>query len=207
MAVAVERILLPGKVTRARGRKPQRRSGRALFARELLANPRAVGAACPSSRWLAKSMARLLPKGFGGRVVELGGGTGVVTAALLTRGLASGQLIVVERSRTLAAHLRHRFPQVQVIQGDAAYLADLLPAGAADVRAIVSSLPLRSLPAETVQRIMMQIEQVLAPGSLFIQYTYALRSLSMRLPARFRPTVSRVVWRNLPPARVDVYRA
>jgi phospholipid N-methyltransferase len=132
---------------------------------------------------------------------------GVVTAALLRRGVAGERLIVVERSRTLAAHLRRRFPQVQVIRGDAAHLADLLPADGVEVCAVVSSLPLRSLPQETVRRIMAQLERVLAPGALLIQYTYALRSVPSPLPARFRQTVSRIVWRNLPPARVDVYRA
>jgi phosphatidylethanolamine/phosphatidyl-N-methylethanolamine N-methyltransferase len=130
----------------------------------------------------------------------------VVTAALLRRGVAAEQLVVLERSRTLAAHLRRRFPQLQVIRGDAAFLSDLLPADGVKVCAVVSSLPLRSLPRETVRQIMLQLECILAPGALFIQYTYALRSACSQFPDRFRQTASKIVWRNLPPARVDVYR-
>ena len=44
-----------------------------------------------------------------GLVVELGGGTGVITAALLARGVAPERLVVVEQSPALAAHLRQRF--------------------------------------------------------------------------------------------------
>jgi phosphatidylethanolamine/phosphatidyl-N-methylethanolamine N-methyltransferase len=207
LAAAVEDLLLPRHSPWDHGRKRRRRSGHALFTRELLSNPRAIGAACPSSRWLAKSLARRVPRGLGGRVIELGGGTGVVTAALLRRGFSAGQLVVVERSRTLAAHLRRRFPQVHVIQGDAADLSNILPADDVDVCAVVSSLPLRSLPAVTVQRIMSQLEQVLPSGSIFVQYTYALRAGTLQLPPRFQRMASRIVWRNFPPARVDVYRA
>lgn len=120
----------------------------ALFMREILIDPRAMGAALPSSRRLAYNVANHVSPGVEtGLVVELGAGTGVVTAALLERGVAPQRLIVVERAAALAEHLRRRFPHVAVVQGDARHLRRLLKPYASDVRAVVSSLPLRSLPA------------------------------------------------------------
>ncbi|RMD71061.1 MAG: methyltransferase domain-containing protein, partial [Gammaproteobacteria bacterium] len=113
----------------------------ALFLREMFANPRAVGAAWPSSRHLARAMARGLPRNLQGQVVELGAGTGAVTAALLGR-IEGSRLTVVERSPALVHHLQRRYPRLQVIQGDAAELADIL--GRRSVEVVVSSLPLRA---------------------------------------------------------------
>mgnify|MGYP000943509563 FL=1 len=114
----------------------------ALFTREIWANPRAMGAACPSTPSLASGMASWVPLDQEGWVVELGGGTGAVTTALLKHGVPPWKLVVVERSPTLASHLRQRFPQLRVIQGDAAQLTQLLGHDRTHgISSIVSSLP------------------------------------------------------------------
>src|SRR5215207_8736368 len=95
-----------------------------LFARELISQPAAVGAVWPSSSQLAKGMAACVPADGKGSIVELGGGTGAVTQALLERGIAPERLLVVERSPAFVQHLRARFPSVKVVEGDATKLAD-----------------------------------------------------------------------------------
>jgi len=178
----------------------------ALFTREIWANPRAMGAACPSAPSLATRMASHVPLDRDGLVVELGGGTGSVTAALLKRGVPPWKLVVVERSPTLAHHLRQRFPQLRIIQGDAAQLTHLLDDDRSrGVESIVSSLPLRSLHPATTRAIAEQFERLLPPGNLLVQYTYDLRGVSPRLLPHFRRRSSRIVWGNLPPARVEVF--
>ena len=177
-----------------------------MFGREILANPRAMGAICPSSPALAAHMAAQVPLNQQGPVVELGGGTGTVTAALLKRGVRAQELVVIERSAKLATHLCRRFPSLRVIQGDAAQLGDLLGSDAGRVRTVVSSLPLRSLPPETVRAIAGQLEAVLAPGARFIQFTYKHRALCSMLSERFTTVYSRIIWGNLPPARLDVFQ-
>ena len=47
-------------------------------------------------------------------------------AFCVSRGVLAKQLIVVEKSRALAAHLCHRFPKVRVVHGDAADMETLL---------------------------------------------------------------------------------
>jgi phospholipid N-methyltransferase len=116
-----------------------------LFAREIIQNPRAMGAACPSSRHLAQNMAKQVPILESGYVLELGGGTGTITQALLQH-IPANRLIVVERAPNLASYLQQRFPNSHVLEGDAAQVVKLLGDKAHQVQTIVSGLPFRSLP-------------------------------------------------------------
>jgi len=176
-----------------------------MFGREILDSPRSMGAICPSSPKLARRMASLVdPRA--GIVVELGGGTGAVTSALLAQGVIPQKLIVVEQSAKLSALLRHRFPEITVINGDAARLAELIGPESGNVTAIVSSLPLRSLERGDVRNILGQLEQVLREDGLFIQYTYSHRDHQAKLSRHFNNIHSSIVWGNLPPARIDAYR-
>jgi len=175
------------------------------FGREILDSPRSMGAICPSSPGLARRMASLVDHPTG-KVVELGGGTGAVTAALLQHGVKPQQLIVVEQSAKLSVLLRNRFPEVTVINGDAARLGELLGPDCGKVAAIVSSLPLRSLEPGAVRDILGQLEKVLQDNGLFIQYAYSHRDQQEKLSRHFKSIHSSIVWGNLPPARIDAYR-
>lgn len=177
-----------------------------VFAREAFTNPREIGAVVPSSPTLARRMARLVSPEAQGLVVELGAGTGVVTKALLDRGISPSRLFAVELSPSLTRHLHKRFLDVQVLCGDAANLRRLLRRAGADTQAtpvtIVSSLPLRSLPAPKVHAIVREIGALIRPSGRWIQYTYALAH--RRFPTGFTRSQSSFVWGNIPPARVDV---
>lgn len=175
-----------------------------VFLRAWLDSPRAVGAVWPASQRLARAMARLAPLDGDGVVVELGGGLGAVTEALLERGLAPQRLYVVERDARLAAHLRRRFRQVHVLHCDACELPARLGAQRR-VDTIVSSLPLRSLPEASVEAIIAACRAVLAPQGHMVQYTYALFGDSPLVALGARPAQRTVVLGNLPPARVDLW--
>jgi phosphatidylethanolamine/phosphatidyl-N-methylethanolamine N-methyltransferase len=177
-----------------------------LFALETLKSPLEMGAICPSSGSLAQQVARQLPVDLPGKVVELGAGTGVITRALLRHGVPAHDLVAVERSPVLARRLRRSLPQITVAEGDAAHLAWLLGSQRSQVRAVVSGLPLRSLPRPAVAMILSSLDDALAAGGLFVQFTYALRAPLERVPEHFTRLASRIVWRNFPPARVDVFR-
>lgn len=176
-----------------------------LFAREIVQNPRAMGAACPSSRHLAQNMAKQVPILESGYVLELGGGTGTITQALLQH-IPANRLIVVERAPNLAGYLRQRFPNSHVLEGDAAQVIKLLGDKAHQVQTIVSGLPFRSLPHMVVQQIIHQVEILLKDGGTFTQFTYDLRGKTEHLPSHFRRVSTKFVWNNFPPARIDVYR-
>ncbi|MBW4047623.1 MAG: phosphatidylethanolamine N-methyltransferase [Proteobacteria bacterium] len=175
------------------------------FMREFVRNPRQIGAICPSSPFLARRMASLVPAGDG-VVVELGPGGGAVTAALLSHGVLARDLVLVERSAALSAHLAKRFPGVRLIQGDAMHLSRFDALQRQPVRAIVSSLPLRSLPRAVVRQILEQVGLVSGPGTVFIQFSYALRGSRQGMAPGFERDQAHLVWRNLPPARIEAFR-
>lgn len=206
LTVTQRSYVSPRRVSDAVGKIRQRlrASSLALFMREILIDPRSMGAAFPSSRKLAYNMARQVPLNDDGVIVELGAGTGVITKALLERGIAPERLIVVERAAALANYLRRRFPHITVVQGDAGQLSRLLRPYGCDVTAVVSSLPLRSLPDGVVCTVMTELNTVLKSGGRFIQFTYDLRPMRGMF-YRFEKIVSQIVWSNMPPARVDVF--
>ncbi|MBI4025105.1 MAG: methyltransferase domain-containing protein [Verrucomicrobia bacterium] len=179
------------------------------FFKAWIASPREVGAACPSSPGLARRMAAFAPVTASGLIVELGAGTGVVTRALLQSGVSPQRIVPVERSPEMAAVLKHRFPHLTVIQGDACQLAELLKPrlheGSVAVDAVVSSLPLRSLPGSVVEAIMEQLRMLLGADGKYIQFTYDLRPNTPCPLKGFARIASKIAWWNIPPARVDLF--
>lgn len=176
-----------------------------IFLKEVISSPREVGAGCPSSSYLANTMAKEISSKSDGIILELGGGTGVITSALLKQGVTSDRLIVIERSPTLAVLLRRKFPNVRVIQGDASQLNRLLGTDSEKISAVVSSLPLRSLPKECVFNIKQQINKLLDKDGVYVQFTYDLRLPTSFREQNFSCKNTQVVWKNLPPARVDTF--
>lgn len=189
------------------------RAGTALFLKRWLRRPFAVGAVVPSGRLLAEAMARTTfaeMKGHEGHVIELGAGTGEVTKALLAAGIPADRLALVERDPELASFLRRHFAGPRIVEGDAARLPKILSEqGIGSVAAVVSSLPLLSLPADVVRGIVEGVFDALPRGGALVQFTYGPaqpvpRSLSQAL--RLVGTRGPRIWRNMPPAVVWTFR-
>jgi len=181
-----------------------------LFLSRSLVRPQSIGAIAPSSRWLARALARQAEGYLPGKVVELGAGTGAVTRALLAAGVAPENLIVVERDKRLHDLLSKRFPQVCVLRADARGLKGAVHRrGVDEVAAVVSSLPLVSMPLPTRRAIVEQSFAVLDGDGAFIQYTYGPTSpLPRELLATLGLQADKVgfVARNLPPATIWRYQ-
>jgi phosphatidylethanolamine/phosphatidyl-N-methylethanolamine N-methyltransferase len=169
--------------------------------RALLRNPKAVGALAPSSRYLASYMAGLLPVNSK-LVVEFGGGTGPVTRAMLDCGFSPENLYVFELSAQLCKHLRRAFPGVNIIHASASEIIHLDN----EVCAVISSLPLRSLPDSSVAEILEATRKKLRPGGHFVQFTYDLMRHHALFNTGFRHLDKKIVWANLPPARIDIFQ-
>jgi phosphatidylethanolamine/phosphatidyl-N-methylethanolamine N-methyltransferase len=179
----------------------------ALFLSRWLRAPNLIGAVAPSGRSLARAMARQIEPGGDGFIIELGGGTGSITRALLEAGVAASRLVVIERDRMLAALLRKRFPGLKVVRGDAAELgALLLPLGIDTVAAVVSSLPLLSMPKPLRRRIIEASIAVLGPHGTFVQYTYGVASPLAAPEFGLTGEVADRIWLNVPPAVVWRFR-
>jgi phosphatidylethanolamine/phosphatidyl-N-methylethanolamine N-methyltransferase len=190
-----------------RGLAPRRESDTAVFLTRWLKAPHRIGALAPSSRHLARAMAIQVDLRRAGVVVELGGGTGSVTRALLDAGIPADRLVVVERDALLYRMLRRRFPQLRIVEGDARQLVELLrPLGIDAVSSVVSSLPLVAMSRRMRRQIIEQSFALLGEAGRFVQYTYSLTSPLGLRELGLRGRVAARVWLNFPPAAVWSYR-
>src|SRR5437868_6161253 len=96
------------------------------FLRSWIEKPLSMGAVTPSSKVLARNMARYVDPDDDGPVIELGPGTGPVTDALVEHGVDPARLVLVEFNPTYCQLLKQRFPKADVVQGDAYRLREAL---------------------------------------------------------------------------------
>jgi phosphatidylethanolamine/phosphatidyl-N-methylethanolamine N-methyltransferase len=200
--------------TQAKAPTPEKRretrfGDHARFIRTWLGKPLVIGAVSPSGRDLARTMAAAIDLDGNGPIIELGPGTGVVTQALLERGVAPGRLILIEYDEDFCALLAARYPGVRIVQGDAYSIAARLQGVLeSPASAVVSSLPLLTKPERLRLNLLKQAFDLMEPSGRFIQFTYSIGSPMPRKanPVAVKAEVSPRIWRNLPPARVWVYR-
>jgi phosphatidylethanolamine/phosphatidyl-N-methylethanolamine N-methyltransferase len=176
------------------------------FLRGLVARPRTTGAISPSGPALTRAMASHVDPSETLPVIELGPGTGVVTKALIERGVEAKRIIAIEYSPEFCQLIRERFPGVTVVQGDAYDLDGTLGGRADRVSAVISSLPLVARPLPDRIRLIEAGLARMAPGKPFIQFSYLVKGPVEGVPGRFTAEASRWIWMNLPPARVWLYR-
>jgi phosphatidylethanolamine/phosphatidyl-N-methylethanolamine N-methyltransferase len=177
------------------------RSDFTLFMKQVLMRPQQVSALAPSSQALARAMTL----GIGprtGRVIEFGPGTGRITRAILARGVAPADLTLIELNPDFADKLRHDFPGVTVVVAGAQDVARHCAKGAG---AVISGLPLLSMPIDLRRAIVAGAFSVLRQDGRLVQFTYGPRPpLSDAIRAEMGVQIERgpMIWGNLPPARV-----
>ncbi len=181
------------------------------FFRQWLKNPMAMAALSPSGQQLTRQMIAELPRGTR-RVVELGGGTGVFTRALIAHGIVADDLLVLELNDELFRHLQSRFPDAHVVCGDARELKSIacddgfLSGGHAD--AVISGLGLLSMTRQMQADILRSAFEILTPEGRMIQFTYGPKSpVAREILGDLGLSVRRggFAWWNVPPATVYVY--
>ncbi len=179
-----------------------------LFLRDVARRPGQMGAIAPSGSELARLMveaAGLRPEHV---VVELGAGTGSITAAI-REAQPAGALLAMEPGIELAAHLRERFPGVNVTER----LAQDLPAvlaewGHPSVDRVISGLPWTIWPRAVQDEILAAVVGVMTADARLVTFTYVhsqvlpgATALSELLNSWFTTVEkTRVAWKNLPPA-------
>ena len=181
------------------------------FFRQWLKNPLGIAALSPSGRQLTRQMISELPHGTR-RVIELGGGTGVFTRAMLAHGIAPRDLLVLELNEALYQHLHAHFPDVRVECGDARELVAIAQrdgfAAEGPVDAIISGLGLLSMSRRLQGEILAAAFAAMKPDGRLIQFTYGPKSPVPRdLLDELDLSVRRggFAWWNVPPASVYVY--
>jgi phosphatidylethanolamine/phosphatidyl-N-methylethanolamine N-methyltransferase len=108
----------------------------------------------------------------------------------------------VEMNPNFCTHLRESFAGVNVHHMSA---CDLDKLGLNNVQAVISGLPLLSMPIGVQRDILNGSFNSLAPEGSFVQFTYGPNpsvNADLRKEMALSWTCSDKIWRNLPPARV-----
>ena len=182
-----------------------RGDGSWLFLTKFLQRGRVIASFAPSSRYMARAVLRGIDFSRNPTVVELGAGTGPITAELLKRAGRKCRVIINELDPDMCRYLRRRFPHADIVEGDAVDLEQLLDErGIAKVDHIISGLPLPSIPDDIRDRILDTCARRLTPGGSFRQLT-VMPWVYYRLYRRYFEDVRfRFVFRNLPPGGVYI---
>jgi phosphatidylethanolamine/phosphatidyl-N-methylethanolamine N-methyltransferase len=176
------------------------------FLRGAITRPREVGAIAPSSPALARAIAAQIDPELSGPILELGPGTGVVTEALIARGVSQERLTAIEFDPDFTRLVASRYPKARVITGDAFDLDGTLGTAAAPLfAAIISGLPLLNHAPDRRCNFIDRALERLKPGAPLVQFSYGFGPPA-DAPSGAAVTQAAHVWRNLPPARVWVYR-
>jgi phosphatidylethanolamine/phosphatidyl-N-methylethanolamine N-methyltransferase len=177
------------------------------FFKGWITRPKTVGSIVPTSSTTARKMASIVNPNSGLPVLEVGPGTGVITRAILARGLKPENLYALEYSPEFVRHLRRLYPGVNVIEGDAFNLSAALGDHRDTVfDSVVSGVPLLNFPvAQRVAYVESLLDRIPA-GRPVVQLTYG--PLSPIPPGRGDYTVEHFhfVVRNIPPTQLWIYR-
>ncbi len=179
------------------------------FFAAFLRRPWTIGALAPSSACLARLVLRRCPLRRARAVVELGPGTGAITRFILQRIGPETTFIALELDPGHVERLRERYRGVKVCHETAENLGPVLARnGFETADCIVSGLPFGNMGRKTQDRIVQQVRAHLRPGGRFCGFGYlhaswypSSRAFREMLAANFDQVhISRIVWRNLPPA-------
>lgn len=169
--------------------------------------PRAVGSIIPTSSVTARRMASVIDLKSGLPVLEVGPGTGVITKAILQRGVKPGDLYTVEYSHDFVVHLRGHYPDINVIEGDGFNLDETL----GDKRdmvfdSVVSGVPLLNFPVPRRVAYLESLLKRIPSGRPVVQLTYGPKSPIPPGLGDYTVEHFRFVLRNIPPTQLWLYR-
>jgi phospholipid N-methyltransferase len=181
------------------------------FMRVSLRNPHKIGAIVPSSEELAMAMVKNIRLRNGETLIELGPGSGAITAQIRKSIPDASAYLGIEREPVFVERLERQYPGLAFINGKAESSVEICQQeGLFHVKAIICSLPFANMKSNAQDSIIENIAMLMTPGCVFRTYQYAL-SYPLPMAIRFRqkltqlfgpPHRSKIVYGNIPPALV-----
>jgi len=182
-----------------------------LFLKRFLANPGIVGALLPSSPALCREICSHINIESAEAVVELGPGTGVITDEILERINPQTKFVAIELDEKLYETLHRNRPDLNIVNDSAENLTQIMKnADIKHLNAIISGLPWAAFPEKLQVGILSAVFDSLCGGGYFTTFAY-LQGLMLPAGQRFKKLlkksfkevkISRVIWKNIPPAIV-----
>jgi phospholipid N-methyltransferase len=144
------------------------------FLQAFLKNPAKVGSITPSSPELAKRMIYGIKPSPDNVVMELGVGTGAITKYLQEIVPDDQSYLGIELDRDLVRSLNRNYPNMQIERGNALDAAAIHErSGLGKIGYIICCLPFVSLPNETGEKILTEIDKFMQHGCTFRTFQYA----------------------------------
>jgi phospholipid N-methyltransferase len=172
-----------------------------------LVNLGQTGAIVPSQRILIEKMIKPVPQTYGGRIIELGAGTGALTFRLAAR-CPQARILACEINPVLARDTRVRVAEaglkerVEVLPQPAEeVLSEFGRNGAKKPDYIISGIPLGTLDGEKTRSLLHAIWKALGDGGMYIQFQHSLLDKG-KIRERFPTLRTAMVLLNFPPAVV-----
>jgi phospholipid N-methyltransferase len=174
-----------------------------LVLRKFIGNAKTVATIAPSSRSLSRAIVRGIDWSKTKCIVELGAGTGPVTQALVDSAPPGVRLMVNEYLPDFCDVLRRKFSTVEIMEGDARRLSEMLAVrGVTKVDYVLSGLPLTHFAPADRDTVIDQAAKVLGPDGEFRQLTTAPWLYHGLYRRYFHDVRFRIVLWNLPPGGV-----
>lgn len=178
-----------------------------LHFRRFLTSPLLLASLIPSSRHLARLVARHVDCPPDRYVLEIGAGTGTITEGLIESGIPAERIVAVEIDPELAAYLREAMPGLVVVEGDIFDLADSLPTDIVErIGTVICGIPGSLLPQDRQRRLVDLIFSLLRNGQSFLAYSHRLGSPLPQDSLGLSGTRLGRTFVNLPMASVWSYR-
>lgn len=144
------------------------------FLQAFLKNPGKVGSIAPSSTELALKMLEGITPDENNIVLELGVGTGAITKHLQEIVPNEKSYLGIELDRDLVKSLKIKFPELNIVRGNACDLEKIHKrTGLGKVGYVISCLPFVSIPNDVGEKILGQIERFMEQGCTFRTFQYA----------------------------------
>jgi phospholipid N-methyltransferase len=144
-------------------------------------------------------------------IVELGPGTGVFTKAIIEKMSTDTTFFTIERNQDIYEHFTKMFPKVKTYNRCASEILDIMKEeNVKKLDAVISGLPWASFPPSAQDSILNAVSESLKPNGSFVTFAY-LQGFLLPTAHRFKKLLnnkfsdvklSKVVWRNAPPAFV-----
>lgn len=176
------------------------------FLKGMISHPKAVGSIIPTSSVTARKMASVITPASGLPVLELGPGTGVITKAILARGIKPENLTAIEYSTDFYQHLMRNYPGVNFINGDAFDLDKTIgPVSEQKFDCVISAVPLLNFPMQARINLIDNLLDRVPPGRPVVQISYGPVSPVVARPTQYHIRHLDFIVRNIPPAQLWVY--
>jgi phospholipid N-methyltransferase len=173
------------------------------FLKEFFKHPLQIGSIVPSSRFLEKAILQSANVETARTIVELGCGTGGTTRAILKAMAPQATLLSIEinpcfhamlneiKDRRLIAHLGSAEQLNEIVNSYSLNAPD----------AIISGIPFSTMKDAVGERIIQEIECLLAPNARFVAYQVSNRVAQLCRP-HLGTEKAMLEMRNIPPMRV-----